>query len=153
MIPDSRKSRLRRVLATTLACYFAGCGVSAQTTGGQLNQIKPGMTREEVVGSLGEPAQTNLVNGAPSEDLYACDEQGQIMVVRNPQWSPYSMFAAPLIFVPFAALAFIPVSAATSVVNASRLNDLNKRGRVCAVNYDQGLVLSTSQKNGTVFTK
>ncbi len=152
-IRASKKNRLRRLLATTLACYFAGCGVSAQTTGGQLNQIKPGMTREQVVGSLGEPAQTNLVNGAPSEDLYGCDEQGRIMVVRNAQSPPYSIFAAPLIFVPFAALAFIPVTVVNGIVTEAQLDNLSKRARKCAVNYDQGLVLSTSQTNGIVFTK
>ena len=128
---------MRRVLAATLACYFAGCAVSAETTGGQLNQIRPGMTREQVVGSLGEPAETNLVNGAPSEDLYACDEQGQIMVVKN-SLSPL----APLYIIPFVGL-----------VDSIRNSNLIKRARKCAVNYDQGLVLSTSQTNGIVFTK
>jgi len=128
---------LRRLLAATLACYFAGCAVSAETTGGQLNQIRPGMTREQVVGSLGEPAETNLVNGAPSKDLYACDEQGQIMVVRE---SKLAFLAEGLVF-PLALVDFF------------RLNNLNERGFHCAVRYDQGKVVSTSQTNGIVFTK
>ncbi len=129
---------MRRVLAATLACYLAGCAVSAETTGGQFNQIKPGMTREEVVGSLGEPAQTKLVNSAPSEDLYACDEQGQIMVVRNSQF----VFLAEGLLFPLALVDFV------------KLNNLVKQGRHCAVHYDQGMVVSTGgPNNGVVFAK
>ena len=124
-------------MAATLACYFASCAVSAETTGGQFNQIKLGMTREQVVGSLGDPAQTNLVNGAPSEDLYACDEQGRIVVAKNSQF----IFSAE-------GLLFVP-----AIIDLIKLNDLVKRGRNCAVHYDQGRVVSTSQTNGIVFTK
>ena len=56
---ELRLDRFRRLLAATLACFFAGCAVSAETTGGQLNGIKPGMTREQVVSSSGEPARTD----------------------------------------------------------------------------------------------
>lgn len=128
---------LRRVLAATLACYFAGCAVSAEPTGGQFNQIKTGMTREQVVVSLGEPARTSFVNGAPSEDRYACDEQGQIMVVRESQ---LAFLAEGLVF-PLALVDFV------------KLNNLVKRGRNCAVHYDQGRVVSTSQSNGIVLTQ
>ena len=121
----------------TLACYFAGCAVSDETTGGQLNLVKPGMTREQVIGSLGDPARTNLENGAPSEDLYACDEQGQIMVVRE---SELAFLAEGLVF-PLALVDFV------------RLNDLSKRARNCAVYYQQGKVVSTSQKNGLVLSQ
>lgn len=137
MIPQ----RLRRVLAGMLACCFAGCGVSAQTTGGQLDQIKPGMTREQVVGSLGEPAQTDLVNGEPSKDLYACDEKGQIMVVKE-SLSPLS----PLYIIPL-------VGGAALVVDETKRSNLIKRARKCAVNYDQGRAVSTTQTNGIVYTK
>lgn len=134
-----------------LACCFAGCGVSAQTTGGQLDQVKTGMTREQVVGNLGEPAQTHLVNGAPSEDIYICDEQGQIMVMknRNPEAAAASVAAVPLMFVPFAWLAEMAIMPVAAVVGASRESPSGR----CSVNYDQGLVLSTSQTNGIVYTK
>ncbi len=95
------------------------------------------MTREQVVRSLGEPAQTNLVNSAPSEDLYACDEQGQIMVVRDSSRSPSLDWIIP----------------GASMVDSIKLNNLIKRARKCAVNYDQGRVVSTAQTNGIVFTK
>lgn len=123
----------------TLACFFAGCAVSAQTTGGQLNGIKPGMTREQVVSSLGEPARTDLVNGAPSKDVYACDEQGQIMVVRE------SILALSVEY-----LLVIPAA-----VDTLRLDHLNKSARICEVHYDNDRVLSTSQPgaNGIVLTK
>jgi hypothetical protein len=113
--------------------------VSAETTRGQLNQIKPGMTREQVIDSLGEPAQTNLVNSAPSEDLYACDEQGQIIVVRE---STLTLFVETLLIIPAA-------------VDNLRLNHLRSRSSICAVHYDQDRVLSTSQPgvNGIVLTK
>ena len=129
--------QLRRVLAVTLVCCFAGCTWNAETTGGQLNQIKSGMTRERVVNRLGEPAETNLVNGGPSEDLYACDEQGQIMVVKK-SLSPL----APLYLIPGGAV----------LANLGQDN-LIRRTRKCAVHYDQGKVVSTSQTNGVVFTK
>ena len=74
---------LRRALAVTLACYFAGCAGGAETTKRQFNLIKPDMTRDQVVAILGEPAQTNFANGAPSEDLYSCDGRGQIAVIRD----------------------------------------------------------------------
>jgi hypothetical protein len=51
---------------------------------------------------------------------YACDEQGQITVVKNSQVSP---LAAPLFLVPFAALAFLPVEAA----DTNKLNNLSER--------------------------
>ncbi len=121
--------QLRRVLAATLACYLAGCAVSAETTDGQFNQIKPAMSREQVVGSLGKPARTGLVNGAPSEDQYACDEQGQIMVVG---FSPFVFLAEGLLIIP-------------ALVDFIKLNSLNKRVRKCTVHYDQGRVVSTSQ--------
>jgi hypothetical protein len=133
-----------------LACYFAGCAVSAETTGGQLDQIKPGMTREEVIGSLGEPAETNLVNSAPSEDLYTCDEQGQVMVVRNPQ---SSLLTLPLALVPFVALVLIPVGIVDAVIDPTNPRNLSKRTRKCTVNYDQGKVVSTGQTGGIVYTK
>jgi len=127
----------RRVLAAAVACYFTGCAVSVETTGGQLNQIKRGMTRYQVVGSLGEPAQTSLVNGAPSEDLWSCDQQGQIMVVK---YSPVVATIETLLIIPFA-------------VDAFRLRNLTDRGRKCAVQYDQNQVLSTSLNSGFVFAQ
>jgi hypothetical protein len=131
--------RFRPVLAATLACYFAACAVSAETTGGQLNQIRPGMTREQVVGSLGEPARTDLVNGAPSKDVYACDEQSQIMVIRESQ---LALGVEALLF---------PLA----IVDYFTLNHLNKSTRICEVHYDNDRVLSTSQPGGNaiVFTK
>ena len=116
-----------------LAFWFAGCVLSAEMTGGQFNQIKPGMTRERIVGSLGEPAKTNMVNGAPSEDLYACDEHGQIMVVKS-TLSPL----APLYIIP------IPVA---GTIDAIKNEKLIERTRKCAVHYDQNRVVSTSQTN------
>jgi hypothetical protein len=96
------------------------------------------MTREQVVGSLGEPAQTDLVNSAPSEDRYACDEQGQIIVVRDSLGS-----LSPDWFIPGA-----------SMIDYFKRVNLMKRARKCAVNYDQGgRVVSTSQTNGIVLTK
>ena len=77
-------TNLRRALSATLACYFAGCAGSVKTTGlYQFNLIKRDMTREQVVANLGQPAQTDLVNGAPSEDLYSCDERDWIVTVRD----------------------------------------------------------------------
>ena len=76
-------TNLRPALAITLACYLAGCAGGAETTKRQFNLIKPDMTREQVVAILGEPAQTNFANGAPSEDLYACDGRAQIAVIRD----------------------------------------------------------------------
>jgi hypothetical protein len=128
--------QFRRVLAAALACYFTGCAVSAETTGGQFNQINRGMTREQVVGSLGEPAETSLVNGAPSEDLWSCDHQGQIMVVK---YSPIVTTLETILIVPI-------------WVDAYRLRNLDERSRKCAVHYDQDRVLSTSLNNGLVFS-
>jgi hypothetical protein len=127
-------------LAATLALLstlLAGCAVSSETTGGQLNQIKPGMSREQVVDSLGDPARTDLENGAPSEDLYVCDEQGEIMVVKVSQ---LAMAAETPIFPLF-------------LVDSVKLNNLSKRARECAIHYDQGRVVSTSEKNGLVLTR
>ena len=131
--------RFRPVLAATLACYFGGCAVSAETTGGQLDQIKPGMTRQQVVGSLGEPARTDLVNGAPSEDVYACDEQSRIMVIKESQ----------------IALGIEGLLFPLAIVDLITLNHLNKSARICEVHYGNDRVLSTSQPggNGIVFTK
>jgi hypothetical protein len=131
--------RFRRVMVATLACYFAGCAVSAETTRGQFDQIKPGMTHQQVVGSLGEPARTDLVNDAPSEDVYACDEQGQIMVIKESQLA----LGVEDLFFPLAIVDFF------------KLYHLNKRARICEVHYDHDRVLSTSQPggNGIVVTK
>jgi len=126
------RQHLQRVFAATLACYFAGCAMSAETTGGQLNQIKPGMTRDQVVGSLGEPTETNSVNGTPSEDLYSCDEQGQIMVVRD---------SIPVAVVE--DILFIPMA-----IDDIKIYRMRNRGRICAVHYLQGRVASTSQPDG-----
>lgn len=120
-----------------LSTLFAGCAVSSETTGGQLNQIKPGMSREQVIDCLGDPARTALENGAPSEDLYACDEQGQIVVVKESQ----------------AALGAEGVLFPLALANSIKLNNLAKRGRECAVHYDHGRVVSTSEKNGLVLTQ
>jgi hypothetical protein len=127
---------LRRLIAATLACFFAGCAVSAETTGGQLNQIKAGMTREQVIGSLGEPARTSLLNGALSSDVYACDEQGQIMVVKQ---SKLGTLAGGLLF---------PLG----LVDSIKFINLTERSSECAIRYDQGRVVSTSQTMGIVFT-
>jgi hypothetical protein len=123
---------LQRVFAAMLASYFAGCAMSAETAGGQLNQIKPGMTREQVVGNLGEPTETNSLNGAPSEDLYTCDEQGQIVVVR---------YSVPVGVVE--DILFIPM-----VIDDIKIYRVRSRGRICAVHYLQGSVASTSQPDG-----
>jgi hypothetical protein len=74
---------LRRGLAATLACYFAGCAASPATTKYQFNQIKRDMTREEVIADLGEPIQTSFVSGAPTEDIYTCDQRGGIVWVTD----------------------------------------------------------------------
>jgi hypothetical protein len=126
-------NRLHAAAFTLLSILLAGCAVSSETTAGQFSQIKRNMTREQVIGSLGDPALTNSANGTPSEDLYACDEQGQIMVVRE---SRSLMIAEDFVF---------PLW----LVDGIKL----VRVRKSAVNYIQGKVVSTSQTNDIVFTK
>lgn len=53
---------------------------------------------------------------------------------------------------PLAPLYIIPIPFAAAIDNIKRDN-LIKRGRKCAVSYDQGRVVSTSQTNGFVLTK
>ena len=59
------------------------------------------------------------------------------MVVRESQ---LTFLAEGLVF-PLALVDFI------------KFNNLVKRGRNCAVHYDQGMVVSTSQNNGIVHTQ
>ena len=120
--------KLRHTAALALAGYFAGCGISTQMANGQLDQIKVGMTREEVVAKLGEPPMGATVKGILTNDDYDCDVHGQIMVIsEGPEFT----------FLPFAML-----------VDKKELNNLSELSRECTVNYDtQGRVVSTSEGN------
>jgi hypothetical protein len=120
-----------------LPILLVGCALSAETTGGQISQIKSTMTREEVIGTLGEPAKTDLADSEPSKDRYSCDEHGQIMVLRK------SMV------VTVAEVLFVPLAVADLVKN----RDLANRSRVCVVNYDQGRVVSTSMSDDIILSK
>ena len=93
---------------------------------GQLNQIKVGMTREEVVAKLGQPPMGAGVKGHIHNDDYDCDPHGQVMILHR---------GAEFTYLPFAMW-----------FDKKELDYLHEQSRECVVNYDpEGLVVSTSE--------
>ncbi len=121
------------------AGLLAGCAVSTKATGEDFSQVKQGVPRQQVISSLGEPARTDLGNGAPSSDFYYCDHNGQIMMVK---YSPGILF-----------LEFVPTLGIASLVDMSRLNSLGKSTRACVVRYTPGgTVAATSVTTGSALS-
>ena len=119
--------KLRHAVALVAICV-AGCGVSAQTTSGNIHQINPGMTREEVLAKLGYPPPPGgaMVDGILTNENYDCDISGQILAISE-GWK-------------------FSVDEFGEWVHRKELRELRDRSRVCVVNYDpQGRVVSAKQ--------
>jgi hypothetical protein len=111
------------------ACCLTGCGVSTQMTGARLDEIKPGMTREQVIAKFGQPVTGCTVRGVLSNDNYNCNVQGEIMVISYGQ-----------------EFTIWPLGA---LLNKDAMRKLAEQSRECVVKYGkQGRVVSTAQLMG-----
>jgi hypothetical protein len=96
--------------------------VSADKTGGQFNNVAKGMSRDQVVESLGQPARASQANGLPASDIFACDQQGQIVAVKV---STAGLVTESLLTLGFAGL-----------VDVTKAGNMAKNLRRCEVDYD-----------------
>ncbi|MGB8685553.1 MAG: hypothetical protein WCD12_21925 [Candidatus Binatus sp.] len=126
----------RHAAALALVGWLAGCGISTKTADGNLNQIKSGMAREEVIAKLGTPPMGAMVRGVLHNDDYDCDPHGQIMLLHP---------GAEFTYLPFAMW-----------FDKKELDYLHEQSRECVVNYDKTeRVVSTEQgdKPALLFAK
>ena len=131
-------SPMRRSIAVVLAITFlSGCAFSAQPQGGSLTAIRPGTDRQQVVAVLGQPPRSQIVNGKPVLDSYACEPDGQIVAVRmSPGWL---------------VAEYILTLGIAGLVDTARYSNLQQRINECDVRYDaDGKVSGTSSIHGLV---
>jgi hypothetical protein len=129
---------MQRIIAAALATTFlGGCAFSAQPQGGSFAAIKPGMDRQQVVGMLGQPPRSQIANGKPSLDSYACDPDGQIVAVKmSPGWL---------------VAEYILTLGIAGLVDTARFANLQQRINECDVHYDaDGKVSQTASFHGPV---
>ena len=125
------------IAAMVAIALISGCALTDQPQSGQFTQIKPGTDRSTVVENLGTPPQTQLVNGQPIVDSWACEQDGQIVEVKmSTGW----LVAEYIFTLGIAAL-----------VDAMRLAKIQGRVNKCDVFYGpDGKVERTISMHGSV---
>jgi hypothetical protein len=117
-----RRSLLTRLLVALVAiAFFGGCALTDEPQSGQFSTIKPGMDRTTVVQNLGTPPQSQMANGQPVLDSWACEPDGQIVKVK--------MSGGWLV------AEYILTLGIAGLVDAARLYKIQQRVNKCDVYY------------------
>ena len=129
---------MKRLIAAVVAiAFFSGCALTDEPQSGQFNLIKPGMDRTAVVQNLGDPPQSQMANGQPMLDSWACEPDGQIVKVK--------MSAGWLV------AEYILTLGIAGLVDAARYYKVQQRVNKCEVRYGaDGKVEHTSSMHGAV---
>ena len=129
---------MRRLIAAAVAIAFlGGCALTDDPQSGQFSLIKPGMDRTAVVQDLGTPPQSQMANGQPVLDSWACEPDGQIVKVK--------MSAGWLV------AEYILTLGIAGLVDAARFYKVQQRVNKCDVQYGaDGKVERTNSMHGAV---
>ena len=129
---------MKRIIVGVVAIAFlSGCALTVTPQSGNFASAKPGMERSQVVETLGQPPQTFIVNGKPSFDSYACEQDGQIVMVN--------------LSVGWLIAEYILTLGIAGLVDSARYYKLQERINKCDVQYgDDGKVSHTSSVHGPV---
>jgi hypothetical protein len=129
---------MRRLIAVVAAiALLSGCALTDEPQSGQFTTIKPGMDRAAVLENLGTPPQSQMVNGQPALDSWACESDGQIVKVK--------MSAGWLV------AEYILTLGIAGLVDAARFYKVQQRVNKCDVRYGaDGKVAQTSSMHSAL---
>ncbi|HVA76679.1 MAG TPA: hypothetical protein VNF27_02225 [Candidatus Binataceae bacterium] len=129
------RAMTRLIVAVVAIALFSGCALTDEPQSGQFSLIKPGMDRTTVVQNLGTPPQSQMANGQPVSDSWACEPDGQIVEVK--------MSAGWLV------AEYLLTLGIAGLVDAARLYKVQQRVNKCDVQYGaDGKVERTSSMHG-----
>lgn len=122
------------LLAVTL---LSACAITERPQSGNFTSIVPGTERERVIEQLGQPPRSQIANGKPVIDSYACEPGGQIVAVN--------------MSVGWLITEYILTLGIAGLVDTVRYYNLQQRINECDVQYgEDGKVSRTSSIHGPI---
>jgi hypothetical protein len=129
---------MRSIMVSLLAItLLSACAITEQPQSGDFTTIVPGTDRQRVIEQLGQPPRSQIVNGKPVLDSYACEPGGQIVAVN--------------LSVGWLVTEYILTLGIAGVVDTVRYYNLQQRLNECDVQYgEDGKVSRTSSIHGPI---